>query len=146
VKTRSNAQAHAQSLALTSSTQPLSLVSVDTSQLSTLETAIAPPQPAIAPRDPALDQINPTSDQKTTESGRKPPAFFIEVGSFKDETWAINAAEKLTQLGFHAVLIHKTLLWAQSFHVQVGPYPDSKDIDAARQNLSSHGFKSRLVN
>ena len=145
-KTRSNAQAHAQSLALTSPMQPLTLVSVDTSQLSTLETAIAPPQPAIAPPDPALDQINPTSDQKTTESRPKPPAFFIEVGSFKDETWAINAAEKLTQLGFHAVLIHKTLLWAQSFHVQVGPYPDSKDIDAARQSLSSHGFKSRLVN
>jgi len=76
---------HAQSLALTSSTQPLSLVSVDTSQLSTLETAIAPPQPAIAPRDPALDQINPTSDQKTTESGRKPPAFFYRGGIFKDE-------------------------------------------------------------
>jgi len=74
-KTRSNAQAHAQSLALTSSMQPLTLVSVDTSQLPTLEAAVAPPQPAIAPPDPALDQMNPTSDQKTTESGRKPPLF-----------------------------------------------------------------------
>src|SRR2546423_7499415 len=122
------------------------LVWVATSHPSRRKRATAPPQPAIAPPDPALDQINPTSDQKTTESGPKPPACFIEVGSFKDQTWANSAAEKLTQLGFHAVLIHKTLLWTQSFHVQVGPYPDSKDIDAARQSLSSHGFKSHLVN
>jgi cell division septation protein DedD len=145
-KTQLNAQAHARSLTLTSSAQPLTLLSVDTSQIPATETATTPPQPAIAPPDPALDRANPTSDQKTTESGPKPPALFVEVGSFKDETWAISAVEKLTQLGFHAVVIHKTLLWTQSFHVQVGPYADSKDIGAARQNLSSHGFKSHLVN
>jgi cell division protein FtsN len=141
-----NAQAHARSLTLTSSAQPLTLLSVDTSQIPATETATTPPQPVIAPPDPALDRANPTSDQKATESGPKPPALFVEVGSFKDETWATSAVEKLTQLGFHAVVIHKTLLWTQSFHVQVGPYADSKDIGAARQNLSSHGFKSHLVN
>jgi len=145
-KTQLNAQAHARSLMLTSSAQPLTLLSVDTSQIPATEMATTPPQPAIAPPDPAFDRANPTSDQKTTESGPKPPALFVEVGSFKDETWAISAVEKLTQLGFHAVVIHKTLLWTQSFHVQVGPYVDSKDIGAARQNLSSHGFKSHLVN
>ncbi len=145
-KTQSSAQAHSQSLALRSLVQPLTLLSVDASQIPTPETATTPPQPAIAPPDPALDRANPTSDQKTTESGPKPPTLFIEVGSFKDETWANNAVEKLTQLGFHAVSVHKTLLWTQSFRVQVGPYTDSKDIDAARHSLSSHGFKSHLVN
>jgi serine/threonine protein kinase len=145
-KTQSNAQAHAPSLTLTNSVEPLTSLSADTSQIPTLETATTTPQPAIAPPDPALDRANPTSDQKATESRPKPPALFVEVGSFKDETWANSAVEKLTQLGFHAVLIHKTLLWTQSFHVQVGPYAGSKDIDAARQNLSSHGFKSHPVN
>jgi serine/threonine protein kinase/class 3 adenylate cyclase len=145
-KTQSNAEAHAQSLVLTSSVQPLTLLSFDASRFPTPETATTMPQPVIAPPDPALDRANPASDQKTTESGPKPPVLFIEVGSFKDETWANSAVEKLTQLGFHAVSIHKTLLWTQSFHVQVGPFADSKDIDAARHSLSSHGFKSHLVN
>jgi serine/threonine protein kinase/class 3 adenylate cyclase len=145
-KTQSNAQAPAPSLALTSSVQPLSLLSADTSEVPTPETAATLPQPAIAPPDPAIDRANPASAQKAADSGPKSPTLFIEVGSFKDESWANSAVEKLTQLGFHAVLIHKTLLWAQSFHVQVGPYTDAKDIAAARQSLASHGFKSHPVN
>jgi SPOR domain len=145
-KTPSNAQAQAPSLALTNSVQPLTLLSAETSQVPTPETAAPLPQPAIAPPDPALDRANPTNPQKAADSGPKSPTLFVEVGSFKDETWANSAVEKLTQLGFHAVLIHKTLLWTQSFHVQVGPYADAKDIDAARQSLASHGFKSHPVN
>ena len=48
----------------------------------------------------------------------KTPKLYIEVGTFKDETWANNAVDKLTQLGFHAVLIQKSLLWSQSYHVK----------------------------
>jgi hypothetical protein len=54
--------------------------------------------------------------------------------------------EKLTQLGFHAIVVHKTLLWAQTYHVEVGPYSDPKAIEAIRKNLASNGYKSRLVN
>ena len=68
------------------------------------------------------------------------------MGTFKDETWANNAVEKLTQLGFHAVLIHKNLLWSQSYHVEVGPYTNQKDIAEAEQNLASQGFKAHPVN
>jgi hypothetical protein len=54
--------------------------------------------------------------------------------------------DKLTQLGFHAVLIHKNLLWTQSYHVQVGPYTNQKDIAEARQSLSAQGYKAHPVN
>jgi hypothetical protein len=54
--------------------------------------------------------------------------------------------DKLTQLGFHAVLIHKNLLWTQSYHVEVGPYTNQKDIAEARQSLASQGFKTHPVN
>jgi len=145
-KTPSNAEVSAQLQPLTSSVQPQTLLLADISQPASPEAVTKPPQPESAPPDPALEKASPASVQKTAGSGPKAPAIFIEVGSFKDETWAISAEEKLTQLGFHAVLIHKTLLWAQSFHVQVGPYTDPKEIEAARQRLSSHAFKSHIVN
>jgi serine/threonine protein kinase/class 3 adenylate cyclase len=145
-KTPSHAEVSAQLQAVTTSAQAQTLLPAEASQPASPEAATKPPQPESAPPDPAVEKAIPASVQKTADSAPKASAIFIEVGSFKDETWAISAEEKLTQLGFHAVLIHKTLLWAQSFHVQVGPYTDPKEIEAARQSLSSHGFKSHLVN
>lgn len=72
--------------------------------------------------------------------------LYLEVGKFKDETWANNAVERLTQLGFHTVLVHKNVLWSQSYHVQVGPYTNQNDIAEARQSLASQGFKAHPVN
>jgi cell division protein FtsN len=67
------------------------------------------------------------------------------VGSFKDLTWADHAVDKLTQLGFHSVAVHKNLLWMQSYQVRVGPYADQKDLEDARENLASQGFKPHPV-
>ena len=145
-KSKSNAQTATQPQALASSAQPQTLLSEDTAQRKTPEAATNPPQPNVAPPDPAHEPATPASVQKAAESGTKPTTLFIEVGSFKDETWANNAVEKLTELGFHAVVIHKTLLWAQSYHVEVGPYTNPQDIEAARKNLSSNGYKSHVVN
>jgi class 3 adenylate cyclase/cell division septation protein DedD len=146
LKAPSNAQVSAQPETQTSSAQSQILSTANTSQFAAPEAALKPPQPNIAPSDPPLERANPMNEQKTTDSAPKSPALYVEVGSFKDENWANNAVEKLRQLGFHAVLIHKTLLWTQSFHVEVGPYADPKDIDAARQSLASQGFKSHPVN
>jgi class 3 adenylate cyclase/predicted Ser/Thr protein kinase len=145
-KAQLNVQVSAQSEAPASSLQPQNLTSAGTSQPAVPETATETPQPNLAPPGPSLDRENPPSVQKIPDTGTKSPATYIEVGSFKDETWANSAVEKLTQLGFHAVLIHKTLLWSQSFHVQVGPYTDPKDLEAARQSLTSQGFKLHPVN
>src|ERR1700687_2679358 len=145
-ETQSNAQISAQSQALASPVQPQILTSAETSQPAVPEATTNPPQPNVATPDAAVDAAKPASAKKTTSSAPKPPALFIEVGSFKDETWANSAVEKLTQLGFHAILIHKTILWAQSFHVEVGPYADPKEMEAVRKDLASHGFKSHPVN
>lgn len=98
----------------------------------------AAPEPAFAPAYIASAPA-PPEDAKMLK-------VYLEVGSFKDETWANNAVDKLTQLGFHAVVIHKNLLWTQSFHVQVGPYTSQQDAAAARQSLSAQGFKAHPVN
>jgi serine/threonine-protein kinase len=147
LKTPSNAQVSVQSQTLTSSVQPQNSPLADSEQSAGPEAATRPPQPNNASPDPPFERPNPAIEQKTADSGTRSTPLYVEVGSFKDETWANNAVEKLRQLGFHAVLIHKTLLWTQSFHVEVGPYADPKDMDAARQSLASQGFKSQhLVN
>jgi hypothetical protein len=60
-------------------------------------------------------------------------------------TWADSAVEKLSQLGFHAIAVHKSHLWVQGYHVQVGPYAGPKDIEDAQQPLASRGFKGRIA-
>ena len=72
-------------------------------------------------------------------------ALYLEVGSFKDSTWAEHAVEKLTQLGFQSVAVRKAHLWMQSFQVRVGPYANQKDLEEARKNLASQGFKPHPV-
>ena len=70
---------------------------------------------------------------------------YLEVGSSKDSAWADSAKEKLSELGFRAVSQRKGHLWVQSYHVEVGPYADPKELEAAQQNLAAHGFKSHPV-
>jgi cell division septation protein DedD len=97
--------------------------------------------PAAANPAPA----SPKTDVKTPESQPEATASFLEVASFKEATWADNAVEKLKQLGFHAVSVHKSHLWMQSYRVQVGPYTDAKEMEADRLRLVAQGFKSHPV-
>jgi cell division septation protein DedD len=72
-------------------------------------------------------------------------ALYLEVGSFKDAKWADNAVEKLSGLGYHAISVHQSRLWMQSFRVQVGPFTDLGEVDTAQKSLASQGFKTHLV-
>ena len=67
---------------------------------------------------------------------------YIDVASFKDASRADQVVEQLTKQGFHAVSIHKGKLWMRSYHVQVGPYTNQADLDAAHRTLSTQDFKS----
>jgi serine/threonine protein kinase/class 3 adenylate cyclase len=96
--------------------------------------------------EPAVARVNPPSSEKAGGDESKTPDLYLEVGAFKDETGADQAVDKLTQLGFHSFLVHKNLLWTHSYHVEVGPYRNQKDIAEARQSLASHGFKAHPVN
>jgi serine/threonine protein kinase/class 3 adenylate cyclase len=145
-KAHSDAQASSRLQALASPPQPEILTSAGAPTSASVEAPAKDlPQPNSAP-EPSVVQPNPASQPKTGSDENKTPILYFEVGTFKDETWANSAVDKLTQLGFHAVLIHKNLLWAQSYHVQVGPYTSQKDIAAAKQNLASQGFKGHPVN
>ncbi len=83
------------------------------------------------------------SDADTGLSAAK--ALYLEVGTFKDSTWADNAVEKLRQLGLHSISYRKNVLWMQSYQVRVGPYANQKDLEEARQKLVVEGFKPHPV-
>ena len=126
-------------------TQVEILTSASTPKPASQELVTTAAQPNIVP-EPANEQANLATLPKAGSDEAKTPKLYVEVGSFKDETWANNAVDKLTQLGFHAVIIHKNVLWSQSYHVEVGPYSNQKDIAEARQSLALQGFKAHPVN
>jgi serine/threonine protein kinase len=96
-------------------------------------------QPAAAAAASA-DSTKPGTDNtdSVTES-------YLEVGAFKDTKWAEDAVERLSQEGFHAICVHKSVLWMKSYHVQVGPYSTSDQIEHAQERLTEQGIKSHIV-
>jgi cell division septation protein DedD len=113
------------------------------------ESPAATPQPdtsSAALIAQVVEEAKHSSRPLSTCDPSNTPKLFIEVGTFKDENWANHAVEKLTQLGFHAVTIHKGVLWSQSYHVQVGPYATQQEIAEARTSLVAQGFKAHPVN
>ena len=141
----SDTRSSAQLQTIASPMQPVILTSADVTKslFSETPTNLSPlnlvPEPAIARATPPILLSAGGNESKTAET-------YFEVGAFKDETWANQAVDKLTQLGFHTFVIHKNLLWSQSYHVEVGPYTNQKDIANARQILAAQGFKPHPVN
>jgi serine/threonine protein kinase len=102
--------------------------------------AVTTPQPVIAT---AAASSSPETAAGTLSSTIE---TYLEVGTFKDAAWADRAVEKLTELGFHAVCVHKTILWKlQSYHVEVGPYTTSEDVQGAQKHLTEQGFRSHVI-
>jgi cell division protein FtsN len=91
------------------------------------------------------ETVGTASQPKIVDANVKVAKLFVEVGTFKEETWASGAVDQLTQLGFHAVMVHKTVLWVQSYHVQVGPYANPQELAEAQKSLAAHGFKAHPV-
>ena len=139
------AQGPTRTQVIASPTQPEILALADASKSAAQEPVTNSSQPSTAP-EPVFETAYMASPPKMGGVEATALQLYLEVGKFKDETWANNAVERLTQLGFHTVLVHKNVLWSQSYHVQVGPYTNQNDIAEARQSLASQGFKAHPVN
>ena len=74
-----------------------------------------------------------------------PLGKYFEVGRFKDGFSAEKETEALAQVGFHSVVIHKSLLWMNSYQVLAGPYSNGDEAEVARKDLKSRGFKPRSL-
>jgi serine/threonine protein kinase/class 3 adenylate cyclase len=142
-KAQTDEPVSSRSVEMTNSAQPQTPLLVETSQPAAPEAATNPSLSNAV--FPDMTRV-PVMSASAPNSGAKSSAVFIEVGSFKDETWAKTAAEKLTELAFHAVVIHKVVLWGQPYRVEVGPYSDPKEIETARRELVLNGYKPHLLN
>jgi cell division septation protein DedD len=141
-KVRKNTQNLAGAQITASPVQPETMVAAVSQPAPDLTAVLAAAEANSKPAPPVdLGSAATTS----VDSNIKVAKLFVEVGTFKEETWANDAVDKLTQLGFHAVLVHKNMLWLQSFHVQVGPYSNPQELAEAQKSLAVHGFKSHPV-
>ncbi len=112
------------------------------------DVSLIPAKTATAPTPGPANPPTGQADNSRVESARADNAdatsqMFFEVGGFKNRRQAHSATEKLAQLGFPATAVHKNHLWADAYHVLVGPYGDDEEAEATHQNLVSHGFKPR---
>ena len=109
----------------------------------------APVDVSNSAKKPAILSPASGSASKTdqTASSQQPsvPETYLEVGSFKDAEWADSAVDRLSHLGFKALSVHKGHLWAQSYHVEVGPYSSIQDLEKAESDLNAQGFKPHAV-
>jgi cell division protein FtsN len=143
-KSQRNIHTSAAAQTAANSAQTESTVASNNLNSAVLAPVATPTETTIAPV-PTVDTGTAANQPKVIDGAVKVAKLFVEVGSFKEETWAISAVDKLTQLGFHAVLVHKNLLWVQSYHVQVGPYANQKELTDAEKDLATHGFKAHPV-
>jgi hypothetical protein len=114
------------------------------------------PTPSIEPNASHISEKAGTAPEleSTSHPGAHPEEFreedarslstkFLEVGKFRDAIWANKTTDKLTQLGFHATVIHRGRLWMNSYQVLVGPYGSEAEAELAHANLVSQGFRPR---
>jgi hypothetical protein len=117
---------------------------------------ISLPTPGVAPTSNLIPaKLNPDpkpepqnqpgvhSEGSGTENVDLTRELYFEVGRFKNVTQAHDETDKLAQLGFPAAAVEHGHLWANSFHVLVGPYGDEDRAKATKENLMSSGFKPR---
>jgi PilZ domain/SPOR domain len=110
------------------------------------------PQPetaADAPSDPPRVESAPTSRVNTDADVGKTPDFgaspgkYLEVGQFRRKASADEATNSAKALGVPVIVVHKSALWMNSYHVLAGPYRNQNDAELARGRLQSRGFKPR---
>jgi hypothetical protein len=119
---------------------PTTAIAPEINLIPVKTTTVPSPEPAKPPSglvdNSNVEGARPANADATSE-------MYFEVGGFKSKQQAHNATQKLTQLGFPATAIHKNHLWADAYHVLVGPYGDDDQAEATHQNLVSQGFKPR---
>lgn len=105
------------------------------------EAARAPSTFSVVPKVEPSPELH--TEESRTQSPEYAPEMFFEVGRFKNKRQAKSEIEKLTELGFPANSVQKNHLWANAYHVVVGPYDDNQEASATHKELVSRGFTPR---
>ena len=114
--------------------------------LSSPEVLVVTEHPTSVATMAAVETPSTSAKIDATDSKENAKLLYLEVATFKDETWAENAVDKLTSLGFKASYLHRTKLWIQTYRVEVGPFATIQKMEVVRQDLNSRGYKVKPVN
>jgi len=96
-----------------------------------------------ASRVESADQPAVNVERSVEEGPRSPVERYLEIGKFNDRRQADKTSDKLSQLGFKATLVNKSVFWRKSYQLLVGPYPSEPEAEVAHKNLESKGFTPR---
>ena len=149
-KPRTGARSNAISpvLPITSSRTPASALESAPNSIESSKT----PQPETAadvPSDPPrVESASPIRVNTDADVGKTPdfgvsPGKYLEVGQFRHKAAADEATNSAKALGVPVIVVHKSVLWMNSYHVLAGPYRNQNDAELARGRLQSRGFKPR---
>ncbi len=84
--------------------------------------------------------------KEETAQAAVPKSYFLQVGAFQTEVEADNMKAKLALQGFEAVVQTATIPDKGVWHrVRVGPLDDLDQINNAKSELLSNGFKADLI-
>jgi hypothetical protein len=99
-------------------------------------------RPAV-PRANSADQPAVNVERSIEQGSNSPVERYLEIGKFNDRRQADKTSDKLSQLGFKATLVNKSVLWRKSYQLLVGPYGSDPEAEVAHKNLESKGFTPR---
>lgn len=66
---------------------------------------------------------------------------YLDFREFRQKASAEKMSETLGQAGFHTSVTHRGHLFLSSYHVMVGPYTSDTEVETARNDLESRGFR-----
>jgi hypothetical protein len=95
------------------------------------------------PRTDSTDQPAVNVERSVEEGPKSPVERYLEIGNFADRRQAGITSERLSQLGFRAMLVNKSVFWRKSYQLLVGPYASEPEAEVAHKNLESKGFTPR---
>ncbi len=97
--------------------------------------------------EPATDQeFKKAAEQPAADKGKAKERYFLQVGSFTNETDADNLKAKLALMGLEANIQTSTIPDKGVWHrVRVGPFSSVDDLNKVRATLTQNSIPSTLV-
>jgi hypothetical protein len=93
----------------------------------------------------SVSRTTDNAEERKTPGFDSPPGKYLEVGAFRRKVSADRATKTVNDLGIDPIVIHKTDVWLNFYHVLAGPYRSASETEAARSMLAFHGFKPRTL-
>jgi cell division protein FtsN len=96
--------------------------------------------------DEALPQLPPVESQPGRDSDAPPAQYLVQVGSFKKAADADRLKAQLLLLGMEVRVSRVRIDDGDTWHrVRVGPFADTKSLEAARRRLAEAGMRSIVI-